>query len=269
MSRRIATLLAFALLAGCSDETRVNPAPVRSAPADASIPPTDAGVDVAAEASVVPEAGPRKREILHRNPFGSPQAASNLMFDGDFEWSGMGSGMWAGFSNQGEVDLVLETGGLCRSGLRCVALDRSYDLYGYGTRASHSAAKASMWARVPGSDCGVVSAYVTSLMSIVISTFTPQLLAETEAPDATGWCRYSVVLPQKDDGVGLYITATVEEGETVIVDEVVIASADGLSPLKLDPKPMPEDVRGRMERNLAAHRRNRWFGVRSEPPEVR
>lgn len=266
MTRRIATLLLCSLLIGCSDETRVNPAPLASAPADASAPLHDAADD-AADAPSKPEAGPRKREVFYRSPFGNLQATGNLLFDGDFEWSGGGSSAWVGLSStEGEVGLNLETGGLCRSGLRCAALDNSYDILGYGTRASHAAVDVSFWARVPDDKCNVVSAYVASLMSLSIVL---TIKGDTVAPGAGGWCRFHGVLPQKQEGIGVYVTAEkLDDGKTVLIDDVVVAAADGLSPMSLNVEPIPEPARQRVLRGLELSRRNRWFGTRTEIPQI-
>lgn len=267
MSRWNASLLACALLIGCSDETRVNPVPSPSAAADASVPSTDAG-DAAAEAASMPEAGPHKRDVLYRSPFGNLKATGNLLFDGDFEWSGSGSGAWVGASaTEGQVEVPLETGGLCRSGLRCVTLDSSFDMLGYGTRASHAGVDVSFWAKVPDSDCAVVSGYVISIMNYTILL---TLKRDADAPGADGWCRFHGVLsPKLQEGIGVYITAEkLADGKKVLIDDVVAVAADGLSPLSLKVDPVPEGTRKRMERGLDIIRRNRWFGTRPEPLPV-
>jgi len=267
MSRWNASLVACVLLSGCSDETRVNPAPLPVAPVDASIPSTDAG-DAAAEAASKPETGPRKREVLYRSPFGNLNATGNLLFDGDFEWSGGGSGAWVGASaTEGQVEVPLETGGLCRSGLRCAALDKSFDLLGYGTRASHAAVDISFWAHVPDTACSVVSGYVISIMTYaILLTVKP----EADAPGAGGWCRYHAVLPQKlQEGIGLYLSAEkLDAGKRVLIDDVVAVAADGLSPLSLAAEAVPDSTRKRIEDRLDIIRRNRWLGARPEPLPV-
>lgn len=267
MSRWNASLVACALLSGCSDETRVNPVPLAAAPADASIPTTDAG-DAATDAPSKPEAGPHKRDVLYRSPFGNLQATGNLLFDGDFEWSGAGSGAWVGASStEGQVELRLETGGLCRSGLRCAALDNSYDMLGYGTRASHAAVDVSFWAKVPDTNCAVVSGYVLSIMNYTILL---TMKRDADAPGVDGWCRFHAVLPLKlQEGIGVYITAEkLDDGKRVLIDDVVAVAADGLSPMSLTAGPAPEGVPQRMARGLDIIRRNRWLGTRPEPLPV-
>ena len=86
---------------------------------------------------VVPDAGcPRPpcptRTVGHRSPFGDVFQADNLMVDGDFELTGRNDqAPWIVFDELGQQTLNYETGGHCRSGVRCAIIAPGERLVGY------------------------------------------------------------------------------------------------------------------------------------------
>jgi hypothetical protein len=221
---RLAGALVFAaLLAGCGGEGDPgSPVEVRG---DAGPPPVDAGGD----APALPEAGPVKRTISMRNPFGGP--VDNLLADGDFELSTVIDGDfpqsgWRGFTDGGstQATVKMETGGLCRTGLRCAVLEKDLILFGRGTAAPDEKAHvASIWAKVPaGASCNVIK-----FLLVGCDTFgSLKKLSSEPEPNEDGWCEYGGVLPKRDSAVCFYGEAEVEEGATAIVDSAVLIAED-------------------------------------------
>jgi hypothetical protein len=242
-----AIALITALTVGCSESTTVNPAPF-AAPQDATVPATDAG-DASADldAPAAPEAATARRQVLQRSPFGNLDQTGNLLFDGDFEWSVPGSQTpWNAFGTLGAVDMVIETGGVCRSGLRCAVMDNTTDLLGEGIAATHAGLALSVWARVPAGDCAAVEIYTLSLMIMSVEMQT-SIEADGAQPDGSGWCHYQGWIEPKDEAVGVYITASaIDDGQQVIIDDATLLAADGLSPLSLAHRAVPPAVEARM-----------------------
>ena len=153
-------LFAVALLslavAGCNSGEALSPVPQAI---------VDAGADAAADAGVdasPPDAGTVKRTVMTRSPFGGP--AGNLLVDGDFEMSTVpqaGAQLgWRAFALDGKtpVNINTETGGLCRSGLRCAVVDPTMQILIRGASAAQGKGNmASGWAKVPsGAYCKVI-----------------------------------------------------------------------------------------------------------------
>ncbi|MBI5535498.1 MAG: hypothetical protein HY898_22400 [Deltaproteobacteria bacterium] len=253
-----ATALVAACALGCSESTSVNPVAI---PGSADAAPSADGGDASADldAPVTPEAAPMRRQVLHRSPFGNLEQTGNLLFDGDFEWSSPGGQTaWTGFGQLGAVDMGIETGGLCRSGLRCAVIDNTYDVLGEAVAATHSGLQLSVWAKVPSTDCSVVEIYTLSLMLMAVG-MQPPIVPDSPEPDGSGWCHYQGLIVAKDEAVGVFISAsTIDDGQRVILDDVTLLASDGLSPLSVGMRPVPPAAEARM---LAASdwlRRHRW-----------
>ncbi len=228
--------LALASVAGCQDEA-VSPSPSGAAAGGAGAGGAAGG---GGEGAGGDDPGPRVREVFFRNPMGSPP--DNLFVDGDFELSIVPEGNAGGqygfvaFSpNGGPVALLGETGGLCRSGLRCGRLRSGRLLFGRGAAAPDDAdMRASIWVKPleaapdPERPCELGTFVV-----IGCDTF-QQLdsLDEADAPDAQGWCQMSAELDGERQSVCLYVEADVE----MLVDNATLLPvADG----DLDPLPPP------------------------------
>src|SRR5690606_37838607 len=116
----------------CPDET-LNPLGAQ---------PTSTATTDPSEGGAPPE-GPHVRDVVIRNPFGGP--SDNLLADGDFELSIVPEGNsgqygWIAFKQSGaEQPLLAETGGLCKSGLRCGRLPKRSIVFGRGTSAANEA----------------------------------------------------------------------------------------------------------------------------------
>jgi hypothetical protein len=212
---------------GCSVEEVVSPAPN-----DAGIV-ADAAPDAEADAEspLLPDAGSAKRTVMTRSPFGGPVA--NHLADGDFELStSRGSGQYGsrafstGTSAGGEVDFAVETGGLCRSGLRCAIFAPKTALFLRGAAAPlGKGSLASFWAKVPaGKSC----ASVTALMVTCDTLASGHTVKATSAqPDAAGWCSYGSRLAPSPSALCLYIQNKLTSDERALVDSAVLGPDDG------------------------------------------
>jgi hypothetical protein len=242
--------IALALAAAaCSDPETVNPIDAGSSGSGAN----DAGPP--------PDAGPFVRSVTMRSPFGS--SPRNLLADGDFEWSvsgGTGSQFaWLTFSSTG-TPLVsrIETGGLCKSGLRCAVIDKNSVMLLRGASAPDlHAMNASIAIRPPaGGSCASVRAI--ALPCDTLSA--PQHLLSTPLEgSADGWCTLAAVLPGSSSSTCIYVDAlALPDQATALVDAATLfdtGSADAPAAAAIfQPEPalearlarLREMIRGRM-----------------------
>lgn len=156
------------------------------------------------------------REVFVRNPWGMP--ANNLLVDGDFEFSittSEGQYGWLLIDETGGATLALntETGGLCKSGLKCGVAPAKTLLFGRGTAAANLAPmRATLYAKptdppAEGSDpaktCkAAMDAYAIDCDSFdVLAHFT-----SIGAPGADGYCEFGVDVPGRNSPVCIYAT---------------------------------------------------------------
>ena len=252
------------LLVACDQDMYVNPAPAPTTTTDAAVAEaavSDALEDVPQEAPAEVEAGALRRTILHRSPFGSLEHTDNLLIDGDMEMSsGAGQTPWIGLSNGGQADLLLETGGHCRSGLRCLVLDSHVNsLLGYGVAADDKPLEFWLWAKVPGDDCSRLTVYLFPRMTMNISMF-HQVPSETAAPDAEGWCRFHALRNPMDESVGVYVETQLMSNQRIVLDDAVLRPSDGLSPTSVRSLPVSKAEHARIMKTLTPLLRQRWIG---------
>jgi hypothetical protein len=224
--------LAAASLAvlGCSTEEQIAPAPTAPvAIADAgSDAPADAGADASAPPDV--DAGTARRTVMTRSPFGGPVA--NHFADGDFELSSSGgTGQYGAraFSvggNGGGIDFAIETGGLCRSGLRCAVFAPKTAFLLRGVAAALDKGNVvSFWARVPATKtCAAVSGLMVTCDTLQTGH---ALKATTLGPNADGWCSYASRLAVSPSALCLYIQSKLVNDETALLDSAVMGPDDG------------------------------------------
>ena len=221
MRWRVLAAVVCAAVAGCGDEGPPNPAPI--------VTPTTTATTVTTTPPT-PEAP--KRTVSMRNPMGGPP--SNLFIDGDFEFSIVlqGSGPQAGWYSFGNQDYVRgETGGICRSGLRCAVMSSGQGLFGRGTSAKDSGMVAELWAKVPeGKGCGVVS--VLMFTCSFSSSFGINIPAVDSMPGSDGWCQYRGGINPQDEGMCVFVENTLESGQEAIVDAALLIPSDGSVPLR-------------------------------------
>ena len=184
------------------------------------------------------------REVYQRNPWGSP--AENLLADGDFELSidpGTGQYGWIGVDAGGstQIPLVSETGGICRSGIRCALVPKGQSLLGRGTAApnmmAHHASIFGKPATPPpaGTEPATVckSIMQVSMIScdegLIIRGLKPAL-----APGDDGYCEFTADVPGSKVSLCMYVTLL----EDAILDNATLLPAPAVStsiePFELD-----------------------------------
>ncbi|NUP12423.1 MAG: hypothetical protein HOW73_40780 [Polyangiaceae bacterium] len=232
-------VLACALVAqglpACADEA-IEPVPTAT---PTSSVPTDGGGGQGGEAP-----NPRVREVYARNPFGGP--FDNLLADGDFELSIVPEGAsgqygWIAFTPSFQPESILaETGGLCRSGLRCGRVPDRTVLFARGTAAAEEIPhRASIWMKpVDAPDpkdeapCDLANVRV-----IRCSSFDQvERLEPAEKPDADGWCQFSGEVPGSRVGLCMYIDI---RDKAVLVDHATLVAAPDLVNKDGAPNPLP------------------------------
>lgn len=230
--------LAFVALAACGGgESGLSPLP---GAADASAPTHP--VATAPTATPFPDAGPVdpggtfadagvvKRTVTLRNPFGGP--AGNLFVDGDIELSAQAAGSSGQFGvlgfdagGAGAKAFVVETGGLCKSGVHCAVVDNSILLYFRGAAANlGDGVVARLAVRPPaGKSCTIVrSVLVACDTQMVVKKLLPSPVF-----DDAGWCSQTATLGPRDFGLCLMVQNTLQADETALVDAATLGPDDG------------------------------------------
>jgi hypothetical protein len=193
----------------------------------------DAGPDAPADAdaSAPPDvdAGTARRTVTTRSPFGGPIA--NHFADGDFELSTSGGTGQYGVrafstSGGGDTGFSIETGGLCRTGLRCaVFVPKTAFLLRGAAAALEKGNVISFWAKIPPTKtCATVTGSMVTCDTLVIGH---ALKATTPQPDAAGWCSYSSRLAASASALCLYIQNKLVNDETALLDSAVMGPDDG------------------------------------------
>lgn len=240
----VITMLAglFGALTGCAADEQL--APLGAGAADAG--PADASADAAPLPPPV-DAGLVKRTVMMRNPVGGP--AGNHLIDGDFEFSTTPYGGqlgWRGFSGDGSQEIVVatETGGLCRSGLRCAVMKPSMLFLLRGTSAKGKGNVISGWAKpAEGSSCSVVRPVLIDCDTFVVLKQVPGKKDGDE-----GWCHYTSAIGERDTATCLYIDSAVKKDTVALVDAFVLGPDDGtVHPLEAEFWAPEAEMVGRLE----------------------
>lgn len=204
IARALASLLASFALA-CS--SRGEP----SAPVTEPPPPAPTAAPVA----ITP-----KRTVEVRNPFGNTQIADNLMADGDFELTGRYDQQpWLAFGASGQSVLNFETGGKCRSGVRCLVLKPGDTVIGWFATPKQGKITLSLWARPIGGNC-------KDLTVRVVDIDDEQNAAAIPAPgavDETGQCHFESAVAGYPGGAPAVWLEVADRAKvtSITVDEVV------------------------------------------------
>jgi hypothetical protein len=258
-SRAWLLLLAMLNALGCAREERLSPTVIEEIP--------DAGVDA-------PDAddGPIVRRVEERNPFGgNPE---NLLADGDFELSIASNsfgqqGFRALSSGFSQIVMSGETGGICRSGLRCARLKKGQFLYGQGTAAANEAPHdARIWFKpVSALEAGTMAPYECRDLATVqiFQCGTGTVLSTLKAdagPGSDGWCSFH----GEPSGSRQALCMIVEMKEDALVDEAtLVPAAEETRSLRSRVLPIVSaEDQARIDNVREAIRKTRRFGP---PPE--
>lgn len=254
MKSILALSFAFACVSCGSEGGVANPAP-RSAPTDAATDPIE---DVDTPSTPASDASPDgskevRRTVVQRNPFGNFAETENLLFDGDFEWSGGWSSQYPWFVwPAGELTIPpLAFGADCRSGLRCVRVSPGSAVAGIGVKppGGASAVSIEMWSRpLNGSLCPHVE---VTLEGCFDTTESHALAASSSTPGDDGWCRIAGIVPvfDADEAPCLFVSMPGPEfiGGITIDDVVMKAAPAGTQRSKAAP---PTETHRRLVANL-------------------
>jgi len=233
-------MVAVCTLVACSTD---EPKPALPAPLPTVDPP--------------PAAGPI-RTVGYRNPLGNTRVVDNLMVDGDFELTGRTGQMpWQAFDKNGQATLTYDTGGRCRSGVRCGSFIKGQNLVGYFAVPDTGNVVVTLYGKPDTGKCSDLHAYVYDLAGIASAS---SLVQAAATPDATGWCTYSGVAKglAKLEPV-IYLDNV---GGRVLVDEAVALPASGKLMLDAVQPPPPDGATLARAHDIAEWiRRNRPYGV--------
>lgn len=224
----LAFLAGFGVLGalGCSVDEGLSAVPQPAAPpTQTATPPADDPPKVNPQPS-------KKRVVLTENPFGGP--LGNLLADGDFELSTVRPGGipqlgWLGFDSSSERAVKTETGGICRTGLRCGVLESGMFLLAKGAAAPNDAEHLmTAWVAVPeGAECDLMTLYALDGNTFAtIRRLKPVASGPVEGP----WCRYEASFAGRDSAVYMYIDSNLAPGQLALIDSAVLAPNDGTVP---------------------------------------
>ena len=228
---RLSAVLAagvLALTAACGEE-KLAPAPLAAGPSSSS-----GGGSEGSGGGTVSPPEPRVRTVQTRSPWGG--AVGNLLVDGDFELSvviqgASGQAGWFSFSNDGQGYVRGETGGLCKSGMRCAIMDSGSVYFGQGTAAKGTGMVAGLWAKVPeGDDCSVIDYAI--IRCNFQGSFAVSIPPVSPVPDEDGWCRYRGGVAEQTTATCAYIENSLAPGTRAILDLATLLPDDGTAPMR-------------------------------------
>jgi hypothetical protein len=235
----VSALAAAQLAAGCSEET-LSPVAGATEPTPTVTTAGSGGSGAGGNG----ETGPKVREVFYRNTVGVP--FDNLLADGDVELSivaGDGQYGWLAFQGNGApTPLFAETGGICRSGLRCGRAGADNILFVRGTAAPNMAPhRASVWMKpvAEGPDPeGLNPCRLADVRMVKCDNFDiGEKLEPASAPTPDGWCEISGPVDPSTRALCLYIE--IDRWE-VLVDAATLLPVED-SGQRSPPPPMRPD----------------------------
>lgn len=208
------------------------------------------------------DGGAPRRTVSMVNPLGGPPG--NLLYDGDFELT-VGSGNLTGWSvwkyGVGTSSFALETGGLCRSGVRCAVLEPGMEWYGWGAAAQSARMHASIWAKPPESRlCAAIEPLVVDWSTGMGSYLNPV----SEQPGEDGWCHYEAGMSRRDTQIIFVVRSSLTLYETALVDAARLVPTTGTVPMAAAGRPI-EPARQQHIRTMVEYFRSQR--IFAPPPE--
>lgn len=167
-----------------------------------------------------------RRTVSMRDPFGDIAQTTNLLFDGDFEWSGgfVNQYPWLKEPSVGRSGPTILVSSQCRSGLRCAALNPYEGVMGFGVGKRGQDLYASLWSKPPSGDCNLITVSITGCQ---VDTTSISIPPSSPTPDADGWCKHEGIAAPFDDAPCMLVTSKVPSGQGVVIldDAVLVLSA--------------------------------------------
>ncbi len=227
----------------------------KSEPTDGIAPPVPTqSIDSGSPTDIV-------RTVSFRNPLGDDLHPDNLMLDGDFELTGRsGQTPWVAASGNGSgLTLDYETGGHCRSGIRCGHMPAGSLLLGYLATPPTGKLYVRVWGKPEAEKC---SDLTVALFDSTANQTLGSAVSQALTPDDTGWCLYEAVLPSLPLHAPVLYLRAKEQGVTI--DAALALPTTGPKPL-LAGSPI-----SRVEENLLARLTNalRQRGEPIRPPPM-
>jgi hypothetical protein len=235
-----------AVASGCATgDTTLSPVLAPAPRSDAGVPADSGAPDSGAGGSApAPDAGPVKRTVLQRNPFGDVAATENLLWDGDFEWASPISDEygWMTFLPAAWLtESSIRIGAVCHSGVKCALVPAATGLLGIGVGSKGNPLEASFWAHPAGPTCARIAGTVTDGGDGTTDPDVP-IAAVSETPDAGGWCQFDSVVAVRQ--FKTYVSISNDTGADLIVDDVVLVVAPAGKERTASPAgpPTPEEA---------------------------
>lgn len=225
-----AALSVTPLFGGCADEKL---SPVTQPSATTTVPGTGGG----GPGTGGGETGTKVRDVLSRNTVGLP--VDNLFADGDFELSIVpsagGQYGWLLFDEDSNPAVLTgETGGLCKSGVRCGRVPPRSILFGRATSAPDEAPmRGSIWMKPVGGESPDPAnpCALANVRTITCDGFSfRDKLEPALTPTEDGWCEISGPVEPSRRALCFYITLYEAE---VVVDAATLLPA---------PEPMAKKI---------------------------
>jgi hypothetical protein len=180
--------------------------------------------------------GAVKRTVSQRAVLGHA-LPGNLIFDGDFELTrGQDKALspWLGSDSTGQsIDVALETGGLCRSGLLCGRLKSNETGIALGASARGLGMDVSVQIRPLGAapTCDKIAVGLVSCVSLFSGTsgqINLDLGLTAATPDAQGWCQFQGQIGPQIEGACLVVQN--QTADDLLVDDAVVSASTAPPP---------------------------------------
>jgi hypothetical protein len=188
------------------------------------------------------DAGPPKRTILQRNPFGDVAETENLLFDGDFEWSSPFSDEYGWYQGNSPTLSDVVVGPDCRSGIKCARLAKKQSVVGIAVASRTLELDVSVWVHFDDSSTACSTATGTVIDRLLgetpLNASDPDVhLTPSDAPDQAGWCSLTAIVPKRKNKAYL----SIRNGSTInmLVDDAVMKAIPAPSTSASPPPPPP------------------------------
>ncbi len=215
--------------------------------------------------AAIPAPASPTRTVGHRSPFGDAFQANNLMVDGDFELTGRtDQAPWIVFTTSQQT-LNYDTGGHCRSGVRCAVIAPGDALVGYMSSPAAEDAQIRAYIKPDSGHCADVQVLQVDLAT---NQTNGGAVSTTTTPAEDGWCFFTGKVPALTyEQPALYIQLTTKAAsKTAIIDQVSVLPVSvvpvhGITPPWVPPTP---DVVAHIKATGDWLRAHRKFGRNTE-----